>query len=68
MDESLLDQKATCAFFGGSRPIHFATLYRGIKKGRFPKPVKIAPNTARWLRSECEAALTKLVESRDNPV
>ena len=66
MQEDLLDQKAVCAFFGGTRPIHFATLYRGIAAGRYPKPIHVAPNTSRWLRSECYAALKRIIEVRDN--
>ena len=41
----LLDRRAACAFFGGVRPIHFATLYRGGRRasGSYPKPVRVAP-------------------------
>ena len=53
----LLDRDAVCAFFGGTRPINPATLYRGVRKGRDPKPVKVGPGSSRWLRHECEAAL-----------
>jgi len=61
----LLDRAETCAFFGGqSRPIHPATLYRGIVQGRYPRPVKVGPGTSRWLRSECEAVLQALVDGR----
>ena len=37
MNDDLLDLAAACRFFGGSRPIHPATLYRGISQGRFPQ-------------------------------
>jgi predicted DNA-binding transcriptional regulator AlpA len=60
----LLDRAETCRFFGGSRPIDPATLYRGIRQGRFPKPVKVGPGTSRWLRAECEAVLQAMVEGR----
>jgi predicted DNA-binding transcriptional regulator AlpA len=60
----LLDRAETCRFFGGSKPIDSATLYRGIKAGRYPKPVKVGPGSSRWLRSECEATLAKLMEAR----
>jgi predicted DNA-binding transcriptional regulator AlpA len=64
MDDELLDRRAVCRLLGGSRPIHVSTLYRTfIKKGRFPKPVKIG-GSSRWLRAECEAALAALVEGR----
>jgi predicted DNA-binding transcriptional regulator AlpA len=57
----LLDLKETCSFFGG---LHGATLYRGIRKGRYPAPIKIGPNTSRWLRSECTAALERMIAGR----
>lgn len=57
----LLDRKATCEFFGG---LHSATLYRGIAAKRYPTPIKVGPNTSRWLRSECEAALATMIAGR----
>jgi predicted DNA-binding transcriptional regulator AlpA len=60
----LLDRGEVCRFFGGSRPLNPATLYRGIRQGHFPKPVKIGPGSSRWLRAECEAALTRMAEVR----
>jgi predicted DNA-binding transcriptional regulator AlpA len=60
----LLDRKAACAFFGGTKPINAATLYRGIRRGRYPRPVKVGPGSSRWLRSECDAALRVMVEGR----
>jgi predicted DNA-binding transcriptional regulator AlpA len=59
----LLDRREVCRFFGGSRPINPATLYRGIRKGLFPQPVRVG-GSSRWLRAECEAALGAIVESR----
>jgi predicted DNA-binding transcriptional regulator AlpA len=60
----LLDRRRVCEFFGGTRPLNPATLYRGIRTGRFPAPVKIGPGSSRWLRAECEAALQAMVEGR----
>jgi predicted DNA-binding transcriptional regulator AlpA len=60
----LLDRREVCKFFGGSRPLNAATLYRGIRKGHFPKPVKVGPGSSRWLRAECEAALRAMAEVR----
>jgi predicted DNA-binding transcriptional regulator AlpA len=57
----LLDCQATRCFFGG---IHASTLYRGIAAGRYPRPIHVGPNTSRWLRSECEAALRAMIEAR----
>jgi predicted DNA-binding transcriptional regulator AlpA len=63
-DPLLLDRPEVCRFFGGSRPIDPATLYRGIREGRYPPPVKIGPGSSRWIRSECEAVLAKMAEAR----
>jgi len=48
MQEHLLDRGAVCRYFGGNRPINAATLYRKIRQGLFPKPVKIG-GSSRWL-------------------
>lgn len=60
----LLDLRAVCQFFGGTKPINAATLYRGIKRVRYPAPIHVGPNTSRWLRSECEAALQAMIAGR----
>ena len=64
ISDKLLDRVAVCRLIGGTRPINAATLYRGIRKGRYPKPVKVGPGSSRWLRAECEAALQAMVEWR----
>jgi predicted DNA-binding transcriptional regulator AlpA len=61
---SLLDRGEVCRFFGGTRPLNPATLYRGIRKGRYPAPVKVGPGSSRWLRAECENALAQMVAGR----
>jgi predicted DNA-binding transcriptional regulator AlpA len=58
--ENLLNRRETCVFFGRIDP---STLYRHIKKGLLPKPLKVG-GSSRWLRDECEAALTEIVEAR----
>jgi predicted DNA-binding transcriptional regulator AlpA len=62
--DHLLDRREACAFFGGSKPINPSTLYRGIRQGRYPAPIKVGPGSSRWLREECEAALQAMVEGR----
>jgi predicted DNA-binding transcriptional regulator AlpA len=62
--DSLLDRRAVCELFGGTKPINPSTLYRGIKAGRYPPPVKVGPGSSRWLRAECEAVLRSMVEAR----
>ena len=59
-DPHLWNCRETCRFFGG---IHPASLYRGIRRGVFPRPLKIG-GSSRWLRSECEAVLARLRERR----
>jgi predicted DNA-binding transcriptional regulator AlpA len=57
----LLDCRSVCELFGS---IHPATLYRGIRNGRYPPPIHVGPNTSRWLRSECAAALQAMIAMR----
>jgi len=59
----LLDRRAVCEMFGGTRPINASTLYRGIRVGRFPRPVRIG-GSSRWLRAECEKALRAMLKGR----
>lgn len=61
---SLLTLGDVCALFGGTKPIDPSTLYRGIKRGTYPPPIKVGPGSSRWLRSECEAALAAMVAGR----
>jgi predicted DNA-binding transcriptional regulator AlpA len=63
MQSDLLDKGEVCRYFGGSRPINSATLYRQIRKGRLPKPIRVG-GSSRWLRTECEAVLQAMVEVR----
>jgi predicted DNA-binding transcriptional regulator AlpA len=65
MRSELLDRASVCRFFGGTeKPIDASTLYRGIRQGRYPRPIKVGPGASRWLRSECEAALQAMVDGR----
>jgi predicted DNA-binding transcriptional regulator AlpA len=64
MQSELLDKGEVLRLFGGSRPLNASTLYRGIRLGRYPKPVKVGPGSSRWIRSECESVLRSMVEER----
>jgi predicted DNA-binding transcriptional regulator AlpA len=57
----LLKLKEALIFFGG---INASTLYRGIKLGRYPRPVKVGPQSSRWILEECEEALRRMVAGR----
>jgi predicted DNA-binding transcriptional regulator AlpA len=61
-DLELLDRRAVCTLFGG---IHPATLYRHVRSGTMPRPVKVGA-LSRWLRNECEAALASMVAGRQS--
>jgi predicted DNA-binding transcriptional regulator AlpA len=61
---TLLDRGEVCRLFGGSKPINPSTLYRGIRQGRYPRPIKVGPGASRWLREECDAALQAMVDGR----
>ena len=65
--EELWDLPAVCSFFGGRKPLHAATLYRGIHDEIFPKPIKITKRMSRWYPSECRAALERMSAERDKP-
>jgi predicted DNA-binding transcriptional regulator AlpA len=56
----LLAKREVLVLFGGINP---STLYRHIRKGTFPKPVKVG-GSSRWLREECEAVLRSMVDGR----
>ena len=60
----LIDKAEVCRLFGGSKPINASTLYRGIKQGRYPQPVKVGPGSSRWLLAECQAALQAMSKAR----
>ena len=63
-DDDLLDIRAVCRLFGGTRPLNPSTVYKGIKRGVFPAPIPVGgPHTSRWLRSECEAALAQIIDA-----
>ena len=60
----LWDRDTTCEFFGN---IDISTLYRGMSAGRYPRPMLVSAHVARWLASECEAALERMIAERDKP-
>jgi hypothetical protein len=66
-DGDLLDIEAVCRFFGGTKPLHPATIYRGLGI-RYPRPIRVSPNVNRWLRHECELALKALLEKSRQPL
>jgi predicted DNA-binding transcriptional regulator AlpA len=58
-DPDYITVEAACAIIGGNKPISFATYYRGVKAGRFPKPEHITAQLVRIRRA-------KLIEALNN--
>jgi predicted DNA-binding transcriptional regulator AlpA len=62
----LVDKKEACAILGGSAsPLDPSTLYRGIKRGLYPAPIKMGPGLSRWIRAELLAAIAARAADRD---
>jgi predicted DNA-binding transcriptional regulator AlpA len=65
VDEDLWHIDVVCRFFGGSKPLNAATVYRNIKSGRIPPPIKTGPGSARWIPAECRAARDAMIAERN---
>ena len=63
----LWDRQAVLEYFGGSKPIHPATLYRNMASGIYPKPINVSANSVRWVADECRAATRRMLAARDQP-
>ncbi len=67
-DEGLYDLDFVRAFFGGSKPLHAATIYRGIADGRYPRPVRPSPNINRWIGRELKKAKQAILDAPREPL
>jgi len=67
----LWSRETVLRFFGGDKPIHQSTLYRGVALGIYPKPLNVSGGklggAVRWVRAECEAAQRAMLAKRDEP-
>lgn len=63
----LWDRATVLKFFGGTKPIHISTLYRGVHSGLYPPPMNVSPNVVRWIGSECRAAQQRMLSQRAKP-
>ena len=59
----MTDELITIAGFRKLAKLGTTTIYSGIQRGIFPKPIKIG-RASRWLLSEVEAALAELASQR----
>lgn len=63
--DELIPLGTACELIGGREtPINPSTLYKGIKAGRFPAPLKLGPGTSRWRRSEVLAVIERAASER----
>lgn len=67
-EDGLYDLDAVCRYFGGTKPLHPATIYRGIEAGRYPRPVRVSTNANRWLGRELKAYRQALVDGPREPL
>jgi predicted DNA-binding transcriptional regulator AlpA len=59
-DDERIDIRACCVMGGGtSSPLAPSTIYRLIKKMKWPKPHKVG-GSSRWLLSEVKEALARM--------
>jgi predicted DNA-binding transcriptional regulator AlpA len=61
----LCDADESCRVLGGSKPINRATLYRGVKEGRYPRPIHLGPATSRWIKAELLDCVRARIAERD---
>ena len=61
----LVDETIACRLLGGeTSPINRSTLWRGVKAGRFPAPIKVGLGTNRWKASELIAVIEHAAAAR----
>ena len=63
----LWERATVLKFFGGDKPLHISTLYRGVHTGRYPRPVYVSDNSVRWVGHECRAARNACSPRVPNP-
>ena len=47
-------------------PVSKSTWWAGVRKGKFPKPIKLTKRTTAWLRSDIDALCNRLSEGDQN--
>jgi predicted DNA-binding transcriptional regulator AlpA len=48
-----------CSIIGGTKPISYATFYRGVKAGLYPKPERVSAQSVRIRRDKLIEALNR---------
>ena len=52
----------------GPIPVSRSTWFRGIADGRYPKPVKLGPNTTVWREEDIRALCQRITNANDGRV
>ena len=60
-DDGFYDLEFVRSYYGGNRPLHAATIWRGVKAGRYPPPRKTSPNVCRWLGRELRVSKEAII-------
>src|SRR5215475_11683004 len=66
-DDDLIDVHEACREIGGElSPIDPSSLYRGIKAGRYSKPIRVGAQSVRWIRGELRSDIERMKAERDS--
>lgn len=49
-------------------PVSKTTWYDGIKKGRYPAPVRLTPRTSAWLESDIDGLIERLCQDKEEHI
>lgn len=67
--DDLIPITIVCQMIGGKdTPVVPSTIYKGIKTGLYPAPIKLGPGTSRWRRSEILEFLERAAAQRSRSV
>ena len=66
-DDLLTIQEAGELLGGKSSPLHPSTIYRMVRSGALPAPVKVSAGITRWRRGDLLAALEGRAKSAKTP-
>jgi hypothetical protein len=61
IDDEWWDIQEVCRFFGGTKPLNPATIYRHIKNGIISRPDHVG-GLSRWRKSKCLADRQAMME------
>jgi hypothetical protein len=66
-DDEWWDIQEVCRFFGGTKPLNPATVYRHIKNGIISRPDHVG-GLSRWRKSKCHADKLAMMDQAGSKV